>query len=82
MLCLSVPSSSPTLLIVMKTTSRPEEQEEPLSASSFGAKFLKEADYLFIDANCTHIHDCDTNKKSINNVLEYIKTNMGQYGLN
>ena len=73
MLCLSVATSSPTLLIVMKTTARPEEREEPLSASSFGS-FLKEADYLFIDGNCTYIHDCDTNKKSISNVLEYIKT--------
>ena len=77
MLFLSVPTSSHTLLIVVKPTTRPEEREEPLSVSSFGSP-LKEAEYLFVDANCDYLHDCDTNKKSINNTLEYIKTS--QYG--
>ena len=77
MLFLSVPTSSPPLLIVVKPPTRPDEREEPLSVSSFGAP-LKEAEYLFVDANCDYLHDCDTNKKSINSTLEYIKTS--QYG--
>ena len=74
-----VPTSLPTLLIVLRPTTKPKEREEPISPGSFGtlkegASFLKKADYLFIDVNCTFLHDCDTNKETINNTLKYLKT--------
>ena len=72
-----VSASVPTLLIVLKPTTKPEERELPLDVDMIESPIiLKEASFLFINTNCTDILDCDTNTETIAKAIKYLKTSV------
>ena len=72
-----VSASVPTLLIVLKPTTKPEERELPLDVNMIESPItLKEASFLFINTNCTDILDCDTNTETIAKAIKYLKTSV------
>ena len=72
-----MPSTFQTLLVVIRPTTKPDEEKVKLSAlaSSFGPH-VKEAVALLIDSNNTHVHDCETNTEAIKSVLKFLKTQL------
>ena len=72
-----VSASGPTLLIVLKPTTKPEERELPLDVNMIESRIiLKEASFLFINTNCTDLLDCDTNTETIAKAIKYLKTSV------
>ena len=73
-----VPSSFQTLLVVIKPTSKPNQEQAQLPVASSLAPHIKEVVSLFVDVNVTRMHACNTNTETINSVLRFLKSSITQ----
>ena len=71
-----VSNSFETLLVLIKPTNTPES--ELVTSPSGLASFIKEVFTIFCDVDNTHLLECDNNTKTIDSVVQFLKTNASE----
>jgi len=64
------------IVLVIRSTGKPDEKPERLSVDSLNFPWVEEAVFLMVNINNTHLHDCDTNSESTEKLINYLKRKM------